>query len=47
MTHHKKLNMWLQLGGHADGNTDLLNVARKKYLKNQELKNTIIKRWNF
>ena len=38
MTHHKKLNMWLQLGGHADGNTDLLNVARKKHLKSQELK---------
>ena len=30
MTHHKKLNMWLQLGGHADGNTDLLNVARRE-----------------
>ena len=30
MTHHKKLNMWIQLGGHADGNTDLLNVARRE-----------------
>lgn len=30
MTHHKKLNMWLQLGGHADGNTDLLDVARRE-----------------
>ncbi len=30
MTHHKKLNMWLQLGGHADGDTDLLNVARRE-----------------
>ena len=30
MTHHKKLNMWLQLGGHADENTDLLNVAQKE-----------------
>ena len=27
MTHHKKLNKWLQLGGHADGNQDLLEVA--------------------
>ena len=27
MTHHKKLNMWLQLGGHADGIDDLISVA--------------------
>ena len=27
MTHHRKLNLWLQLGGHADGNTNLLDVA--------------------
>ena len=27
MTHHRKLNMWLQLGGHADGMEDLINVA--------------------
>ncbi len=27
LTHHKKLNKWLQLGGHADGDPDLLNVA--------------------
>ena len=30
MTHHKKLNMWLQLGGHADGNKDLISVALKE-----------------
>ena len=30
MTHHKKLNMWLQLGGHADGETDLKSVALKE-----------------
>ena len=30
MTHHKKLNIWLQLGGHADGNNNLLNVAQKE-----------------
>ena len=23
MTHHRKLNLWLQLGGHADGNKNL------------------------
>ncbi|MCH9632485.1 MAG: hypothetical protein S4CHLAM6_08210 [Chlamydiae bacterium] len=29
-THHKKLNKWLQLGGHADGHTNLLEVAIKE-----------------
>lgn len=28
LTHHAKLNLWLQTGGHADGNTDALAVAR-------------------
>lgn len=27
LTHHAKLNAWLQLGGHADGETDVLKVA--------------------
>lgn len=27
LTHHRKLNRWLQLGGHADGEPDLLTVA--------------------
>ena len=27
MTHHAKLDRWLQLGGHADGDTDPLAVA--------------------
>jgi 8-oxo-dGTP pyrophosphatase MutT (NUDIX family) len=30
MTHHKKLNMWLQLGGHADGDKNLVNVALRE-----------------
>ena len=30
MTHHKKLNMWLQLGGHADGEKNLRSVALKE-----------------
>lgn len=29
-THHAKLNRWLQLGGHCDGNPDLLAVAIKE-----------------
>ena len=27
LTHHKKLNKWFQLGGHADGETDILKAA--------------------
>lgn len=27
LTHHHKLDKWLQLGGHADGDPDLLAVA--------------------
>ena len=30
LTKHRKLGMWLQLGGHADGDSDLLNVALKE-----------------
>ncbi len=29
-THHKKLDKWLQLGGHADGDSDILNVALRE-----------------
>lgn len=28
--HHKKLNKWLQLGGHADGDGDVLAVALRE-----------------
>lgn len=27
LTHHKKLNRWLQLGGHCDGDANLVHVA--------------------
>ena len=30
LTHHRKLNKWLQLGGHADGHTNVLDVALKE-----------------
>lgn len=30
LTHHRKLDKWLQLGGHADGETDVLAVALKE-----------------
>jgi 8-oxo-dGTP pyrophosphatase MutT (NUDIX family) len=30
LTHHRKLNRWLQLGGHADGDADLAQVALRE-----------------
>jgi 8-oxo-dGTP pyrophosphatase MutT (NUDIX family) len=30
LTHHRKLDKWLQLGGHADGEADLLGVALRE-----------------
>jgi len=30
LTHHRKLNRWLQLGGHSDGDSDTLRVARRE-----------------
>jgi len=30
LTHHRKLDRWLQLGGHADGDNDLQRVALKE-----------------
>lgn len=30
LTHHRKLGLWFQLGGHCDGNTDALAVALKE-----------------
>ena len=30
MTHHRKLRMWLQLGGHADGEKNLFKVALRE-----------------
>jgi 8-oxo-dGTP pyrophosphatase MutT (NUDIX family) len=30
LTHHRKLNRWMQVGGHADGNRNLLEVAMRE-----------------
>lgn len=35
---HKKLKMWLQFGGHADGETDLSSVALKESMEETGLK---------
>ena len=30
LTHHRKLNRWLQLGGHCDGETNVVKVASRE-----------------
>ncbi|MDA0957710.1 MAG: NUDIX hydrolase [Proteobacteria bacterium] len=30
LTHHRKLNRWLQLGGHADGDSQVARVATRE-----------------
>lgn len=37
MTHHAKLGRWLQLGGHADGETDPLAVACREAVEESGL----------
>lgn len=39
LIHHKKLNKWLQPGGHADGEVDLEKVARKEAREETSLHN--------
>jgi 8-oxo-dGTP pyrophosphatase MutT (NUDIX family) len=33
LTHHKKLNKWLQLGGHCDGDPDVFGVAKREAIE--------------
>jgi len=42
MTHHKKIGKWLQLGGHADGEKDLLNVSQREAKEESGLNNFVI-----
>jgi 8-oxo-dGTP pyrophosphatase MutT (NUDIX family) len=37
LTHHRKLNIWIQLGGHADGEADLAGAARREALEESGL----------
>jgi 8-oxo-dGTP pyrophosphatase MutT (NUDIX family) len=39
LTHHKKLDKWIQLGGHCDGDPDVLNVAIREIQEESGLKN--------
>ncbi len=38
MTHHEKLEKWLQLGGHSDGDSNTLNVALREAFEESGLK---------
>ncbi|CAO4837519.1 MAG: hypothetical protein CNLJKLNK_00827 [Holosporales bacterium] len=38
---HKKLNLWLQLGGHCDGNCDILSVALREAQEESGIENII------
>ncbi|RZP30751.1 NUDIX domain-containing protein [bacterium] len=42
MTHHKKIGKWLQLGGHADGEEDLMNVSLREAKEESGLSNFAI-----
>lgn len=37
LTHHRKLNRWLQLGGHSDGDCDALRVACREAVEESGL----------
>jgi 8-oxo-dGTP pyrophosphatase MutT (NUDIX family) len=37
LTHHRKLDRWLQLGGHCDGDTDVLRVACREAVEESNL----------
>jgi len=39
LMHHTKLNKWLQLGGHCDGNPDVLAVAIKEAQEESGIQN--------
>lgn len=42
LTHHRKLDRWLQLGGHADGDGDLARVALREAQEESGLPDLIV-----
>ena len=42
LTHHKKLERWLQLGGHSDGDSDLAQVALREAEEESGLTDLIV-----
>ena len=41
LTHHKKLNKWLQLGGHSDGNDNTPQVALREAIEESGIHNMV------
>ncbi|MBW7887559.1 MAG: NUDIX hydrolase [Bacteroidetes bacterium] len=41
LTHHAKLNKWLQPGGHSDGDADILRVALREALEESGMKQIV------
>ena len=41
LMHHNKLDMWVQLGGHCDGNPNVLEVAIKEAQEESGIENII------
>lgn len=39
LTHHAVLNRWLQFGGHADGDENILNVAHREGVEESGIEN--------
>lgn len=39
LTHHKKLNRWLQFGGHSDGESNTWNVALREVTEESGIQN--------
>jgi 8-oxo-dGTP pyrophosphatase MutT (NUDIX family) len=42
LTHHRKLDRWLQPGGHADGDTDLARVALREAEEETGLRDLVL-----
>jgi 8-oxo-dGTP pyrophosphatase MutT (NUDIX family) len=42
LTHHRKLQRWLQLGGHADGDADLAAVALREAEEESGLRGLLV-----
>ena len=45
LTHHRKLNKWLQLGGHSDGDPDTEAVAMREAKEESGLEDLVFLTW--
>ena len=41
LMHHRYIKRWFQFGGHADGDTDILNVAIREAVEESGIKNIV------